>query len=276
VTSRLLVVEPGKTLIAREYGRLRLALGRAPQAYGAFDGHAYDPVSVAAARAGFKRRMVDEYESTTVYSSLCSQLMEANATVDACAVVLRMAQDEFRHAEICGSVVTSLGGNKRVMRDTAVTPIAVNAGCSPEERALRNVIVTSISEMYSVAWFVASLERLVDPYLRAVTRDLLADEVLHGSFGFYYLQDWSEVLGAHPEIRHSISRYLRYVFAVSERASVGDRQPRALGADASALGLIAYDEARSIFENTMEAVVAPALERFGLSALASWKTRALA
>jgi hypothetical protein len=272
---KLLITEPGSTPIAREYRRLRGALARKTTAFGAFNAANYDPLSVAAVCAGFKRRMVDEYESTTVYSSLCAQLMEANASMDTSAVVLRMAQDEFRHAEICGDVVTALGGYKGVMRETKVTPIAVHEGCSPEERALRNVIVTSISEMYSVSWFVASLDRTTDPYLRAVTRDLLADEVVHGSFGFHYLDAWQDYLKAEPEVCNSIARYLRYVFAVSEQASVGTYSERNLGRDADALGLIAYGEAKDIYHQTMEQVVAPGLERFGISALKSWNNRAL-
>jgi hypothetical protein len=272
---KLLIAEPGNTPIAREYQRLRGALGHKPQAYGNFDSKVYDPISVAAVRAGFKRRMVDEYESTTVYSSLSAQLMEANARLDASAIVLRMAQDEFRHAEICGDVVTELGGYKGVLRDTTVTPIAVHADCSREERALRNVIVTSISEMYSVSWFVASLDKTTDPYLRAVTRDLLADEVLHGSFGFHYLRDWSDYLASEPGVIASISRYLRFAFAVSEKTSIGDYRARELGADSDALGLIGYEEARAIYTSTMREVVAPGLERFGIEALASWKNRAL-
>ena len=129
--------------------------------------------------------MTDEYGSTTVFSSLVGQLVEANATLDASAVVLEMAQDELRHAEICGQVVRALGGSSSAERDTAVSPIALHPGCSPEERALRNVLVTAISESYSCSFFVASLERMTDPYLRAITRELLADEVLHGCFGFY-------------------------------------------------------------------------------------------
>lgn len=271
-----LVPEPGPTPIADEYRALVRGIERSSDDPGVFHAEAYDPISIAAARASWKKRMVDEYASTTVFSALYAQLVEANATIDTGAVVLRMAQDELRHAEICGRVVHGMGGSRRVMRDTTVQPIAVHAGCSPEERALRNVLVTSLSEMHSVAFFVASLDRMKDPYLRSITRSLLADEVLHGRFGFYYLGAWSDWLAARPEVRASISIYLRHVFAVCERAFVRAPTGAAKGLDDDALGLVDCDLGREVFLECMEQAVAPGLEQFGLDGLRAWRTRALA
>lgn len=269
--------DPGTTPIADEY-RARVArAGRRPPVHHelAFALEAYDPVSVREASARWKKRMTDEYGSTTVFSSLVAQLVEANARLDASAVVLEMAQDEFRHAEICGRVVRALGGDPQCERDTRVVPIALHPGCSPEERALRNVIVTAISESYSCAFFVASLERMSDPFLRAVTRELLADEVLHGTFGFHYVQAWSDWLRARPDVRASISRYLRLVFATCERAFVRDAGAGPRGAHGDALGLVPIEESREMFEATMETAAAPSLERFGLDAIRAWRTRSL-
>ena len=63
------------------------------------------PKSLRAARAAWIERMSAEHRSFPVFASLASQLSEAGATFDAEAVMLRMAQDEIRHAELCGVVV---------------------------------------------------------------------------------------------------------------------------------------------------------------------------
>ena len=270
-----LVPEPGRTPIADEYRAFVTATARVSTDPGVFDVTAYDPASVREACASWKKRMSDEYASTTVFAGLVPQLVEANATLDASAIVMRMAQDEFRHAEICGRVVTAMGGTPRVVRETTVQPIAVHPGCGPEERALRNVIVTAISETYSTACFVASLDLMQDDYLRVITRTLLADEVLHGRFGFYYLQGWSEWLASRPEVRASISKYLRYVFAVVERELVRPSNGRPRGADDDALGLVSSELGREVFEGTMEQAVAPGLDHFGLDATRAWRTRSL-
>lgn len=268
------VPEPGATPIADEYRMLVRGIARVHDDPGTFTPSAYDPISVANARAGWKKRMVDEYASTTVFSALYAQLVEANATLDAGAVVLRMAQDELRHAEICGRVVQAMGGSHRVTRDTSVAAIATHPGACAEERALRNVLVTALSEMHSVSFFVASLDRMSDPYLRVVTRSLLADEILHGRFGFYYLAERADWLARRPEVRASIATYLRYVFAVLEEAFVRPPRPDARrGADDDALGLLDDALQRDVFVDSMEHAVVPGLERFGIEASHAWKTR---
>ncbi len=269
------VASPGQTPIADEYRDVSRALQRVPCEPGVFEREAYDPRSVREACRHWQTRMVDEYASTTVYSGLSGQLMEAGATLDVNVVVLRMAQDEFRHAEVCGGVALAMGGANHETRDATVQPLPLHAGCSRQERALRNVLVTSLSEMYSVAFFVASLDRMTDPYLRTVTRSLLADEVLHGRFGFYYLEQWVPWLEAHPGARVSISSYLRLAFAACEREFVRDRMGGERGVDDDALGLVPTDVARDVFTTTMEYAIAPSLDGFGLDGTRAWRSRSL-
>jgi hypothetical protein len=266
-----LILEPSATPIADAYREIARSAERTSE-HGTFDASAYDPASLDGARAHWRRRMVDEYESTTVFSSLAAQLVEANASLDASVVMLRMAQDEFRHAEVCAKVARALGAPSHATRRNAVRPLAVHAGCSPEERAMRNVLVTAISESYSAAFFVASLDRMTDPYLRSITRELLGDEVLHARFGFWYLQAWSDWLARRPDVRASVSLYLRRVFAVCEHEHIKPAT-RTRGADDDRLGLVPSDVQREMFHATMAEAVAPALDRFGLDATRAWHDR---
>jgi hypothetical protein len=272
-----LVIGRSGTRIEREYDELVARLTRVSRADVRFDARAYEPGAVARARWLWRDRMVNEYTSTTVFSALAAQLVEANATLDTTAVALRMAQDELRHAEICGEVVTALGGAARGPRADGVTPIARHPGCSPEERALRNVIFcTCLSEMNSVAYFIAALDVMTDPYLRDVIRQLLSDEVLHGQFGFSYLEAWSPWLDAHPDVRGSVARYLRYAFAVVEREFArGERGADVPTKDDLALGVIGPGLSGEVFRQTMEAAVVPGLARFGIDAEMAWRGRSL-
>ena len=265
------VAEPGTTRLADEYRAVVLGIARAPLAPPPFELAAYDPRSLAAARAHWRKRMVDEYESTTVFSALAAQLVDAGATLDAPVVALRMAQDEFRHAEICGDVVVALGAQKQTRYTPVVRPLPVHADCSKEERALRNVIVTSISESYSAAFFVASLDRMEDPYLRTVTKSLLADETLHARFAFHYLSAWSAWLATRPHVRASLSRYLERAFAACERDFVRPEAAQGAGDDADRLGLVPRAEANALFFATMRDAVAPALDTFGLAATTAFE-----
>lgn len=266
------------TRIEAEYRALSDSMARVCPTTAVFDASAYDQRAVALARRLWSDRMVNEYTSTTVFSALAAQLVEANASLDTTAVTLRMAHDELVHAEVCAKVVVAMGGDVLRMRDPRVVPIARHPGCSPEERAIRNVIFTTcLSEMNSVAYFIAALDEMKDPYLRDVTRRLLSDEVLHGSFGFAYLEAWSPWLAAHEKERASIARYLRYAFAVVEREFArGEHRTLALSADHLALGVVHPDLASDVFRNTMENAVVPGLERFAIDGESAWKMRALA
>ncbi len=263
------------TRIEAEYRAAALALRRVDPSAPAFERGAYDPRSVTRARALWSDRMIDEYTSTTVFAQLAAQLVEAGATLDTTAVALRMGHDEAVHAEVCGRVVEAMGGV--AWRDRRpVTLIARHAGCSPEERALRNVIFTTcLSEMNSVAYFVAALDVMEDPFLRGVTRQLLSDEVLHGSFGFAYLEAWAPYLDAHPEVRDSIARYLGYAFAVLEATFTRGNEALELSADDLRLGVVHPALASEGFRRTMAEAAVPGLERFGIAAEAAWKRRSL-
>jgi hypothetical protein len=265
------------TRIETEYRAAAESLARVRPSTHVFDAGAYDPRAVARARALWSDRMVDEYTSTTVFSALASQLVEANATLDTTAVALRMGHDELVHAEACARVVVAMGGAGRRMRATDVAVIARHPGVSAEERALRNVIFTTcLSEMNSVAYFIAALDRMTDPYLRDVTRQLLSDEVLHGSFGFAYLEAWRPFLEQSPASRASISAYLRFGFAFVEREfGHGERPQAALSGDDHALGIVPASLAAEVFRATMTEAVVPGLERFGLAAADAWQRRTL-
>jgi hypothetical protein len=265
--------------LEKEYRAVCNALARAgTNANATFDAKPYDPAAIESVRDMWLERMAFEHRSTTVFCYLSAQLMEANATLDAKLVMLRMAQDELRHTETCGRVVETLGGKASRMSRIDVAPLAVHPGCSPEERAMRNVIYTTcLSEMTAVANFVDTLDRMGDPFMRARTRDLLADEVLHGQFGFHYLASWKPWLDANETVRGSIHRYLRHAFAVIERVLGGKPPPGTPRptADQEALGFVDPFRASEVFYGTMEGAVIPALDTYGFDASRAWRERRL-
>ncbi|MGZ3451465.1 MAG: ferritin-like domain-containing protein [Polyangiales bacterium] len=269
-------IEGSGTPLEKEYRAVDEALRRTEALVPEFDAKAYDPRAIERVRAMWLARMAVEHRSTTVFSNLAAQLFEANASLDAKLVMLRMAQDEIRHTETCGNVVRALGGEPRVMVETTVSPLATHAGCTPEERALRNVLYTTcLSEMVAVARLVDEIDETKDPYLRDATRRLLADEVLHGQYGFHYLGAWTPWLDANPEVRGSLERYLVHAFAVLEKALGARSAPMSSSEDERALGLGAIEHGREIFFETITHAILPGLERFGIDASGAWKRRAL-
>jgi|LNFM01.1.fsa_nt_gb hypothetical protein len=272
---RVVVATLSDTPLAKEYATLREQLARCGTTTDAFDPKPYDARAVDAARDMWRARMEVEHRSTTVFAQLASQLMEANASLDAKAVMLRMAYDEMRHTENCGDVLRAMGVEAKVETNVVCAPLAVHKSSSPEQRALRNVIYTTcMSEMVAVARFVDTLDEMEDPYLRDRTRLLLADEILHGQFGFHYLTAWKDWLDQHPDEVRSLERYLVHAFAVIETMLAGPPVREIVRTkDEIALGLPEPHRSRDIFYQTMEHATVPGLERFGIDAGKSWRER---
>lgn len=262
------------TAIEEEYRSALDALARCKAKTVAFDAAPYDPHAVAEAREMWRTRMRAEHESVPVLAALATQLFEAGATLDTQAVVLRMAIDEIRHAEICGEAVRALGGEPSCEINEP-PKLPVFRGVSAEERALRNVIFGhALVETVNTAQLVDILDTMSDPYLREATRRLLADEVRHAAFGVEYLAAWKPWLDRHPEVRQSLTRYLRTAFAELERVRSGSAlPPRHRTVDEVALGIGDPARITLVFHQTVEGAIVPALEAFGLDAGSSWRAR---
>lgn len=272
-----LVATPSPTALAEEAARLERALDRVGPSAHRFDASLYAPEAVRTVAAQWRYRMAFEHRSSMVFSQLAAQLYEANASLDAKLVMLRMSADELRHTGTCAAVIEALepaGGVASVEVDLEVAPLARHGNASPEERALRNVVYTTcMSEMVACARFVATLDRTTDPFLRDAMRRLLADEVLHGQFGFHYLAAQREWLERHGEIRASIERYLVHAFAVIEEELAPAPPFASLTDDEKALGADDFALAREVFYGTMEGAVVPGLVQQGIDAATAWRTR---
>jgi len=106
---------------------------------------------------------------------------------------------------------------------------------------------------------------------------LLSDEVVHGQFGFFYLEVWHEWLEAHSDVRESLGRYLQHGFAILERTMSGrGMPPKTLTSDERALGLSDPARAPDTFYQTITGAVVPGLERFGIDATRAWRERSAA
>lgn len=257
-----------------ERDAIETGLARIAPSSAVFDRTRWDPAAIDTLKQQWTFRMAFEHRSSMVFSQLAQQLFEANASLDAKIVMLRMAQDELRHTATCAEVLAALGAEPQVEASLEVEPLARHGSASVEERALRNVIYTTcMSEMVACARFVATLDRTTDPFMRDVNRRLLADEVLHGQFGFHYVEAWRPWLDAHPDVNARLERYLVHAFAVIEGELAPAPPFRPLSPDETALGADDAALAREVFYGTTEHAIVPGLERLGLAAGKSWRER---
>ena len=237
---------------------------------------AWSSSALAKVRARWQIQRFVEHRSTSVFLDLTKQLMEAGASVEATGVSARMAHDEYRHARLAADVLEGLGCTKLAPLDRVLPVVARHPDVSREVAALRNVILcTCISETNAVANFVLELEEIRDPFVARATRALLADEVLHGEYGFRYLDDWAPYLASTPGERDQVTRYLPFAFAFAERELLGPPDSRRATAEERALGLLDRATRRDVFFDVMNHAVVPGLEAHGLGAEHAFRQRSL-
>lgn len=253
----------------REYRAIDKALSRRPNAPWRWDVATLDPALVELLRWTWRERMRIEYRSSAVFGQLATQLMEADAHLDEQVVMLRMAQDELRHAGTCADILRGLGADP-TFEPLPLEPLATHRGASPAERALRNVIYTTcLSEMVACARFVATLETTSDPQMVAALERLLSDEQLHGKFGFHYLA--ARTLD--PALCERLAHYLVHAFAVIEPELAPAPPHRPLRDCERAFGIEDPALAHEVFYATIEGAIIPGLEQAGIAAGQAWRTR---
>jgi hypothetical protein len=264
------------TPIAEEYRFVDTALRPCEPLAQAFDPSRHSSEVIEKARRWWLAAMQSEYESASIFIDIATQLRQIASPLDVQTVVLRMAQDELRHAGICARVVEAMSGEARI--PAGPLPRAMpHPDCGADESVLREIVYGScLSEIVNVARLTKSVGEVGDPFVRDAFRLLLADERLHAQFGFHYLESRRAWLEAHPEIVHSLGRFLQYAFATLEQrmgAVPIDARPRTEAE--LAIGLPDPREQSRTFQETIINASVPGLERFGIEAGAAWRDRSM-
>jgi hypothetical protein len=273
---RWLTAALSETPIAEEYRFVDAALRPCEPMAHRFDPSRHSTEAIQKARRWWLGAMRSEYESASVFIDMATQLRQIASPLDVQTVVLRMAQDELRHAAICGRVVEAMGGEAKI--PAGQLPRAMpHPDCGADESVLREIIYgCCLSEMVNVARLAKGVGEVGDPFVRDALRLLLADERLHAQFGFHYLESRRPWLEGHPEIARSLGRFLRYAFATLEQrmgAVPSDARPRTEAE--LAIGLPDSTEQSGTFQETILNASVPGLERFGIEASAAWRDRSV-
>ena len=264
------------TLIVDEYLFVDAALRPCELMGHTFDPSRHAPEAIQKARRWWLEAMRSEYESATVFIDLATQLRQIAGPLDVQTVVLRMAQDELRHAAMCARVVETMGGEAKIPAGQ-LPRVLPHADCGPEESVLREIIHgCCLSEIVNVARLAKGVGEVGDLFVRDALRLLLADERLHAQFGFYYLESRRAWLDDHPKVIRSLERFLRYTFASLEQrmgAVPFDACPRTEAE--LAIGLPDLTERSRTFQEAILNASVPGLERFGIEAGAAWRSRTM-
>ncbi len=228
---------------------------------GAAVSDAPEPVRrVAGAAWSFRCKV--EREAELRFARLSRDLALIGAAPELSALALRASLDERRHAVLCAELAAAYGEPVPPSTGTAVAEIAPR-GLLPRGRVLYEIVAACcITETESMAVLTTLLAHARRPRLRAVLRELAADEVAHSRLG------WAHLAG---ESARGVAGFLG---PLVPRMLEGGAEPdlfrtAPVGLDDEALlghGVLPRAVKREVFTRTLVEVVFPGLERFGVDA----------
>ena len=237
---------------------------------------AFHPQALEIAAKNWRLRMAHEHRSAQTFTNLLPHLVTAGATMEFKTVVVRSALDELRHAALCGEVVAMLGHDPTAEVDLTPEAPTFHPDLPPLEAAIRNLgFVGCISETVAVGMLTEERDKAVEPFVKRVITQLLADETLHARVGWAFLREQWPTLDA--DARERTTDYMARALGYYEQCVIGATLPGVFSdeviADAIALG---FSEPRNALElacETIENVVVPELEEIGLRVRKRWDSR---
>lgn len=244
--------------------------------------HALPPVATAlaaderlVAQRTWLGRMQNEHISARVFAALVPQLMKAGIHDQRLSAVTAMIEEELTHARLCAAAVEALGGDATTEVSSADLPdVPTHDHVPPLAALLRNILsICCLSETIAVAQITVEREVMQNGPFGALISRILGDEVGHARFGWKLFEDLVADGALDADTRADLDRY----FPVAVHALI-DHQLRFGGdprfrsrPDLMALGVADALALRWAALETLEQVIVPGLEAFGLTPRPAWE-----
>jgi len=252
------------------------------QVVGAFEGledltPIDDPILRNMTQGTWLGRMTNEYGSSFVFSQFADQCqMHSEKLQIPDRTIQRLkefAAEERRHGILCGAVVQAFGGcasSPALQSD----PFPLHEDTSPLEGILRNLLsICCLSETVAVALIAAEREDMPEGTLKELLTEIWSDECGHAHFGWRHLSKW---LPNDNDIKRRLGDYLTIAFGHLEAHELShlplESNPPPEGAQ---YGLCSGIEARALFYATVEGIIVPNLEQYGIPAEWAWNNRCI-
>ena len=214
-----------------------------------------------------------EYHAIGLFGRIASGVAMAGVPFDIVAAATRVSSDELRHADYCIRFATLCTGDDVVL---SVSPAALEAAAAPmpreEETDFLVAKYAATGETLAAALLHACRKRAKDPVARALFSSILADEVHHAHFGWYYLH-WRAPFWTRAEQQALADRLGEFVADVERSLWFGRDAPAEARAAADALGVLDTESQRAVVRQVMEEEIVPGLDAVGLGASHAWRAR---
>ena len=225
-------------------------------AFARFDASQYPAGTLAWGREAWEARLCDEYRSQVALTQLLADLTAEGFAFDVLGAGIRVVRDEARHVELCRRMVRALGGNDEVEGEVAHVTAQGETGL---DRVLDLTLgFLCIGETLSARLIGAVRAKATDPLAAAVLTQMLADESIHGQFGWTVLELIAPVLT--PKQRATVRRRVPKLLAQMKQAvadSAGD------GSASNPFGALGAKARQAVYRRCVAKDIAPRLKRLG-------------
>ena len=209
----------------------------------------------------WKVRSLFELEAADRFRILASELSALGTSEAVVTLAREAATDELRHAELCEGLAAHFGEPAQA-RPAIVFRRVAPAHLAPGERLLYEVVAMScVTETLSTALLGTLVDRARDTLAKQTMKSILRDEVKHSQLGWAFLAE-QHARGAPDCVSSHLGPMLEATMGDELYATNAPTDP---SDDALAgLGALERLERRRIVRETLELVVFPGLERFGI------------
>jgi rubrerythrin len=227
----------------------------------------------AAAEAWAFRARVEQ-EAALRFERLAAVVASFDPGSPVPAMMRRAADDERRHTELCARLAGSLGSPVTLEPEVGLPSIAPRSLDERQATLYEVVAACCITETESMATLTTLMAAEPDPEVREVLHSISKDEVVHSRMGWAHLS------------RESAAGEVAFLGALIPGMLAGTIDAGLFGAPPADedregllhLGVLPLEKKREVFLGTLEQVVFPGLERFGVDAEPGrrWLARAVA
>jgi len=197
-----------------------------------------------------------EREAADRFIRLATAISSFDASSPVPAMMRRAAEDEQRHAALCVELAAIYGTPAiGFAKDVPIAPRSLEGRAS----VLYEVVAACcITETESVATLTTLLAEEVEPAVEKALRAIARDEVAHGRMGWAHL--------AREAARYDVSFLSSWIPAMLSGAVEDTLFLEAPPEDRELLrhGVLPPSTKKAIFARTLEEVVVPGLETFGI------------
>lgn len=153
------------------------------------DASRYPAELLLRARRGWTENALNEHCTGAVLGQMLQHVVSCGAPLDLISMASRFPLEEVIHVELCARVADRLGGLYPLEYDPDAIAVPLDPSLTPLQRASELVVrVCCVGEAFSLPMLTGAMKSAAHPVTRKVLETIVADEALHGRFGWLFLE----------------------------------------------------------------------------------------